>query len=266
MEEMFVPFQGIKNDLRGRLMKYYFSFWNDFGTTTCIFFASAIPDVSPLGVAEPTVTMYTFMFNIVNNIPGLGSELFLTLTRWYFSFLFLLIDEFHVPKRENPKAIKFQQLCGFANEMFALVLSFDLLLTALRSRKARSWRFRLLCIPPSNGVIPKSPMHTKSLATLKHRRPSNLLQAATVGGCVAALPFIKKIPNFSSLRLFCRHGHRKLTGQSILGKDSVALHISEQKTQDREMGRTASFEDDGEILDGMITQSRGEIRLICKKI
>lgn len=29
------------------------------------------------------------------------------------------------------------------------------------------------------------------------------------------------------------------------------------------MGRTSSFADDGEILDGMITRSRGEIRRIC---
>lgn len=29
----------------------------------------------------------------------------------------------------------------FANGMFALVLSFGLLITALRSRKARSWRY-----------------------------------------------------------------------------------------------------------------------------
>jgi hypothetical protein len=27
----------------------------------------------------------------------------------------------------------------------------------------------LIGIPPSNGVIPQSPMHTKSLATLKHQ-------------------------------------------------------------------------------------------------
>lgn len=29
------------------------------------------------------------------------------------------------------------------------------------------------------------------------------------------------------------------------------------------MGRTASFADDGEILDGIITRSRGEIRRTC---
>lgn len=27
----------------------------------------------------------------------------------------------------------------------------------------------ILGIPPSNGVLPQSPMHTKSLATLKHQ-------------------------------------------------------------------------------------------------
>lgn len=36
-----------------------------------------------------------------------------------------------------------------------------------------SWWQTLMCgligIPPSNGVIPQSPMHTKSLATLKHQ-------------------------------------------------------------------------------------------------
>ncbi|PON64871.1 Bicarbonate transporter [Parasponia andersonii] len=36
----------------------------------------------------------------------------------------------------------------------------------------------LLGIPPSNGVIPQSPMHTKSLATLKHQLLRNQLVAA----------------------------------------------------------------------------------------
>ncbi|XP_072058896.1 probable boron transporter 2 [Arachis hypogaea] len=130
---------------------------------------------------------------------------------------------------------------------FALVLSFGLLLTALRSRKARSWPYGsgyagcgnyvyhwsiyscnndccallfdhsvayhlaqqkefnlrkplsfhydllllgfmvILCgligIPPSNGVIPQSPMHTKSLATLKHQILRNQL-VATARSCI----------------------------------------------------------------------------------
>lgn len=52
-----------------------------------------------------------------------------------------LIDEFRIPKRENPKQIQFVPPWRFGNGMFALVLSFGLLLTALRSRKARSWRY-----------------------------------------------------------------------------------------------------------------------------
>nr|CAD1825917.1 unnamed protein product [Ananas comosus var. bracteatus] len=403
MEETFVPLRGIKNDLRGRLII--------LAPTTYIFFASAIPVISfgeqlerntdgvitavqtlastalcgiihsiiggqpllILGVAEPTVLMYTFMFNFAKDRADLGRGLFLAWTGWVcvwtafllfllsilgacsiinrftrlagelfgllIAMLFMqqaikgLVDEFRIPKRENPKALEFIPSWRFANGMFALVLSFGLLLTALRSRKARSWRYgagwlrgfiadygvplmilvwtgvsyipsgsvpkgiprrlfspnpwspgayenwtTLLCglvgIPPSNGVIPQSPMHTKCLATLKHQllrnrlvatarqsmsqnsslshvysnmqdayqqmqtpliyqeqsarlassmgnidapvdesvfdiekeiddllpvevkeqRLSNLLQALMVGGCVGAMPFLKKIP------------------------------------------------------------------------
>lgn len=35
-----------------------------------------------LGVAEPTVIMYTFMFNFAKNIPDLGSKLFLAWSGW----------------------------------------------------------------------------------------------------------------------------------------------------------------------------------------
>lgn len=36
-----------------------------------------------LGVAEPTVIMYTFMFKFARNRPDLGSKLFLAWTGWY---------------------------------------------------------------------------------------------------------------------------------------------------------------------------------------
>ncbi|KAK4783411.1 hypothetical protein SAY86_007785 [Trapa natans] len=35
-----------------------------------------------LGVAEPTVIMYTFMFNLAKGRPDLGSNLFLAWTGW----------------------------------------------------------------------------------------------------------------------------------------------------------------------------------------
>ncbi|XVF38941.1 hypothetical protein REPUB_Repub20aG0146000 [Reevesia pubescens] len=556
-----------------------------------------------LGVAEPTVIMYTFMFNFAKNRPDLGSKLFLAWTGWVcvwtaillfllailgacsiinrftrlagelfgllIAMLFMqeaikgLVDEFRIPERENPKLIEFQPSWRFANGMFALVLSFGLLLTALRSRKARSWRYgsgslrgliadygvplmvlvwtavsyipagtipkgiprrlfspnpwspgayenwtvmkdmlkvpvlyiigalipatmiavlyyfdhsiasqlsqqkefnlrkppfhydllllgflTILCgligIPPANGVIPQSPMHTKSLATLKHQllrnrlvatarkcmhknaslgqvyesmqeayqqmqtpliyqepssrglkelkestiqvasnmgninapvdesvfdvekeiddllpvevkeqRLSNLLQATMVGGCVAAMPFIKKIPTSVLWGYFAFMAIESLPGnqfwerilllftapsrrykvleeyhatfvetvpfktiavftvfqtayllvcfgitwipiagvlfplmimllvpvrQYILPKFFKGAHLQDLDaaeyeespavpfnlvTLEGELVRTASFADDGEVLDGMITRSRGEIRRMC---
>lgn len=52
-----------------------------------------------------------------------------------------MVEEFRVPERENPNQTVFEPAWLFGNGMFALVLSFGLLLTALRSRKARSWRY-----------------------------------------------------------------------------------------------------------------------------
>ncbi|GKV29530.1 hypothetical protein SLEP1_g38451 [Rubroshorea leprosula] len=134
-----------------------------------------------LGVAEPTVIMYTFMFNFAKSRPDLGSKLFLAWSGWIcvwtaillfllaifgacsiinrftrlagelfgllIAMLFMqqaikgLVNEFWIPERENPKSIEFQPSWRFANGMFALILSFGLLLTALRSRKARAWRY-----------------------------------------------------------------------------------------------------------------------------
>jgi hypothetical protein len=42
-----------------------------------------------LGVAEPTVIMYTFMFNFAKGRPDLGSKLFLAWTGWYHISLLL---------------------------------------------------------------------------------------------------------------------------------------------------------------------------------
>lgn len=221
-----MPFRGIKNDLKGRLMCFKQDWTSGLtagfrilAPTTYIFFASAIPVISfgeqlerstdglitavqtlastalcgivhsiiggqpllILGVAEPTVLMYTFMYNFAKDRPELGPKLFLAWTAWVcvwtaillfllavlgacsiinrftriagelfgllIAMLFMqqaikgLVYEFRVPERENPNLPEFQPSWRFANGMFALVLSFGLLLTALRSRKARSWRY-----------------------------------------------------------------------------------------------------------------------------
>eukprot|EP01018_Ginkgo_biloba_P009621 Gb_40707 [translate_table: standard] len=259
MEETFVPFRGIKNDLKGRLLCYkqdwisgFTSGYRILAPTTYIFFASAIPVISfgeqldrdtngiltavqtlastgicgiihsliggqpllILGVAEPTVLMYTFMFNFAKNREDLGPKLFLAWTGWvcvWTAFLLFLlailgacsiinrftrvagelfglliamlfmqqairvseditsfvsnksgdgtengklyafkigaVDEFLVPERANPKLEQFQPSWRFGNGMFALVLSFGLLLSGLKSRKARSWRYGTDNIP-----------------------------------------------------------------------------------------------------------------------
>ncbi|KAL4012480.1 hypothetical protein IC575_029582 [Cucumis melo] len=139
-----------------------------------------------LGVAEPTVLMYTFMFNFAKDRKELGQELFLAWTGWVCVWtailLFLLavlgacslinrftrlagelfglliamlfmqqairgvVEEFGIPQRENPNQVSLQTSWRFGNGMFALVLSFGLLLTALKSRKARSWRYGTGCL------------------------------------------------------------------------------------------------------------------------
>ncbi|KAK9104442.1 hypothetical protein Scep_021286 [Stephania cephalantha] len=226
MEETFVPFRGIRNDLDARRLCYKQDWTSGFraglrilAPTTFIFFASAIPVISfgeqlerntdgsitavqtlastslcgiihsiiggqpllILGVAEPTVLMYTFMYDFAKDRKDLGHQRFLAWTAWVCvwtaALLFLLailgacsiinrftrvagelfglliamlfmqqaikgvVEEFRIPKREDPNQIAFIPSWRFGNGMFALVLSFGLLLTALRSRKARSWRY-----------------------------------------------------------------------------------------------------------------------------
>lgn len=57
------------------------------------------------------------------------------------------MEEFGIPKRGNESATALLPSWRFGNGMFALVLSFGLLLTGLRSREARSWRY-------GAGVLP----------------------------------------------------------------------------------------------------------------
>ncbi|KAL2936039.1 Boron transporter 1 [Bienertia sinuspersici] len=178
MEETFVPFRGIKNDLKARILCYKQDWTGGLhagirilAPTTYIFFASSIPVISfgeqlerttdgsltavhtlastaicgiihsifggqpllILGVAEPTVLMFT----------RLAGELFGLLIAMLFVQQAIrgAVEEFRIPERENPNQTAFLPSWRFGNGMFALVLSFGLLLTALRSRKARSWRY-----------------------------------------------------------------------------------------------------------------------------
>ncbi|KAI7752057.1 hypothetical protein M8C21_009238 [Ambrosia artemisiifolia] len=132
-----------------------------------------------LGVAEPTVIMYTYLYNFAKGRQDLGQELFLAWAGWVCTWtavlLFLLaifnacvvinrftriagetfgmliavlfiqeaikglVSEFNVPKNEDPNEVKYQFQWIYTNGLLAIVFSFGLLYTALKSRKARSW-------------------------------------------------------------------------------------------------------------------------------
>ncbi|PWA78551.1 HCO3- transporter family [Artemisia annua] len=132
-----------------------------------------------LGVAEPTVIMYTYLYNFAKGKQDLGQKLFLAWAGWVCTwtamFLFLLaifnacaiinrftriagetfgmlisvlfiqeaikgvVSEFKIPKNEDPDNVKYQFQWLYINGLLAIVFSFGLLYTALKSRKARSW-------------------------------------------------------------------------------------------------------------------------------
>ncbi|KAL6216948.1 hypothetical protein ACLB2K_010166 [Fragaria x ananassa] len=134
-----------------------------------------------LGVAEPTVIMYNYMYTFSKKRPELGGELFLAWTGWVcvwtslllillaifnacniisrftriagelfgmlISVLFIqeaikgVVSEFSMPKEEDPDKEEFQFQWLYTNGLLAVIFCFGLLLTALKSRKARSWLY-----------------------------------------------------------------------------------------------------------------------------
>ncbi|MBA0571006.1 hypothetical protein Golob_004602, partial [Gossypium lobatum] len=134
-----------------------------------------------VGVAEPTIIMYTYLYNFCKRRPELGQELFLAWAAWVcvwtamlliflaifnactiinrftrvagelfgmlITVLFLqeavkgVISEFNVPKGENPKLEKYQFPWLYTNGLLAVIFSFGVLFTSLKTRKARLWRY-----------------------------------------------------------------------------------------------------------------------------
>ncbi|XP_020529498.1 boron transporter 4 isoform X1 [Amborella trichopoda] len=134
-----------------------------------------------LGVAEPTVIMYTYIYNFAKGSDDLGRSLFLPWAGWVCVWtallLFLLaafnasstisrftrvagelfgmliavlflqqaikgvVGEFEVPKGadKSSSAHLFQWL--YMNGLLGIIFSFGLFFTALKSRRARSWRY-----------------------------------------------------------------------------------------------------------------------------
>ncbi|XP_016647652.1 PREDICTED: boron transporter 4 [Prunus mume] len=132
-----------------------------------------------LGVAEPTVIMYNYLYTFSKGRPELGTKLFLAWTGWVcvwtslllillaifnacniisrftriagelfgmlISVLFIqeaikgVISEFSIPKAENPKLEEFQFQWLYTNGLLAVIFCFGVISTSLKSRKARSW-------------------------------------------------------------------------------------------------------------------------------
>ncbi|KAF2565039.1 hypothetical protein F2Q70_00016079 [Brassica cretica] len=171
-----------------------------------------------LGVAEPTVLMYVYLYHFAKGRPELGKELFLAWAAWvcvWTALLLVVIAIFNVADIIN----RFTRIAGelfgmliavlfiqqtikdmgkvppayiFAGYIPALMIAglyfFDHSVVAqlaqqkefnLKNPSAYHYDVLLLgfmvlvCgllgLPPSNGVLPQSPMHTKSLAVLKRQ-------------------------------------------------------------------------------------------------
>ncbi|KAL5559283.1 hypothetical protein UlMin_035494 [Ulmus minor] len=134
-----------------------------------------------VGVAEPTVIMYNYLYNFSKGRPDLGSKLYLAWAGWVcvwtalllfllaifnacniitrftriagelfgllIAVLFMqqavkgLISEFSVPKAEDPKLEQNQFQWLYINGLLAVIFCFGLFFTAIKSRRARSWRY-----------------------------------------------------------------------------------------------------------------------------
>ncbi|KAI3773393.1 hypothetical protein L1987_47920 [Smallanthus sonchifolius] len=134
-----------------------------------------------VGVAEPTIIMYTYLYNFAKGRQDLGPQLYLAWAGWVciwtalllflmaifnasdiisrftriagetfgmlISVLFIqeaikgLVSEFNIPKSEDPNSVKYQFQWLYTNGLLAVIFSFGLLYTALKSRSARSWLY-----------------------------------------------------------------------------------------------------------------------------
>ncbi|XP_021736767.1 boron transporter 4-like [Chenopodium quinoa] len=134
-----------------------------------------------VGVAEPTVIMYSYLYNFAKGRSDLGQELYLAWAGWVCVWTALMlillsifnvasiinrftriagelfgmlitvlfiqeaikgaVSEFGVPKAEDPSEEKFQFQWRYVNGLLGLIFTFGVLSTALKSRRARSWRY-----------------------------------------------------------------------------------------------------------------------------
>ncbi|XP_022843919.1 boron transporter 4-like [Olea europaea var. sylvestris] len=132
-----------------------------------------------LGVAEPTIIMYSYLYKFAKGREDLGQNLYVAWAAWVCVwtalFLFLLaifnacniinkftriagetfgmliavlfiqeaikgiVGEFRIPKSEDSNSEQYQFQWLYTNGLLGVIFSFGLLYTSLKSRRARSW-------------------------------------------------------------------------------------------------------------------------------
>ncbi|XP_021736761.1 boron transporter 4-like [Chenopodium quinoa] len=132
-----------------------------------------------VGVAEPTVIMYSYLYKFAQGRPDLGKQLYLAWAGWVCVWTALIlillsifnvaaiinrftrvagelfgmlitvlfiqeaikgaVSEFGIPKAEDPSEVKFQFQWRYVNGLLGVLFTFGLISTALKSRRARSW-------------------------------------------------------------------------------------------------------------------------------
>ncbi|GAV65978.1 HCO3_cotransp domain-containing protein [Cephalotus follicularis] len=134
-----------------------------------------------LGVAEPTVIMYNYLYKFAKGRENLGQKLFLAWAGWVciwtalmlivlallnactiinrftriagelfgmlIAVLFIqeavkgVVSEFEIPKDQNPALDKYRFQWLYINGLLGIIFTLGLLYTAIKSRRARSWLY-----------------------------------------------------------------------------------------------------------------------------
>ncbi|KAL2493428.1 Boron transporter 4 [Abeliophyllum distichum] len=134
-----------------------------------------------LGVAEPTIIMYSYLYKFAKGREDLGQNLYLAWAGWVcvwtalllfllaifnactiinrftriagetfgmlISVLFIqeaikgIASEFKIPKSEDSSSENYQFQWMYTNGLLGVIFSFGLLYTSLKSRRARSWLY-----------------------------------------------------------------------------------------------------------------------------
>ncbi|KAJ3701247.1 hypothetical protein LUZ61_004952 [Rhynchospora tenuis] len=139
-----------------------------------------------VGVAEPTVIMYSYLYNFAKGQEHLGRRLYLAWAGWVciwtalmlfllsifnvssiisrftriagelfgmlITVLFLqqaikgIVSEFEVPKGQLEESSVYQLHWSYTNGLLGIIFAFGLLYTSLKSRPARAWRYGTGCL------------------------------------------------------------------------------------------------------------------------